>query len=442
MSLESQVLEKIKPTAEEIDSITRTATSLKKAVEDFVRDRGIDAEVRFVGSYAKGTYLSDPDIDLFLLFPETAAPKELEAVGLAAGEAVMGNIERMYSEHPYARGVYEGIEVDLVPSYAIKTTDKLRTAVDRTPFHTTFILDNLKEYQKDEVRLLKKFMKGIGVYGAEPNTRGFSGYLCELLVLYYGSFLNVLDGASGWKDGRTIAIGEKRGPPIVGSLIVYDPVDVKRNVASAVHIDTMALFITAAKAYLSSPSEKFFFPQERTPLTREELQKIADRNGSRIITVIFDRPNIIEENLYSQLWKTRYALTKKLNDFDYNVLKAVQDIYAKNLEIAFELERDILSKTYKHAGPPVWVKAADSFQAKWKNNPYGQPFIEDGCWNVIAERLYFTANEMLYDEAAVAGIGREIDPRNMKIRDHEASLNETNRLLLTELLDPKNSWEV
>jgi len=442
MTLESTVLAKIKPTPKEVESIDHAASALKKAVEEYVKSHGIEAEARFVGSYAKGTYLSDPDLDLFLLFPETATPKDLETVGLSAGEAVMGKIEKMYSEHPYARGLYEGIEVDLVPSYAIKTTDKLRTSVDRTPFHTNFIASNIKEEQKDEVRLLKKFMKGIGVYGAEPNTRGFSGYLCELLVLYYGSFLNVLDGASGWKEGRTIALAEKRGPPMIGSLIVYDPVDVRRNVASAVHIDTMALFIIASKAYLSSPSEKFFFPQDRKPLSREELQKIADMNGSRIITVIFDRPNIIEENLYSQLWKTRYALTKKLNDFDYNVLRAVQDMYPNNLEIAFELERDVLSKTYKHAGPPVWVKAAESFQAKWKNNPYGQPFIEDGCWTVIAERMYFTAKEMLEDEAAVAGIGREIDPRNMRIRDHETSLNETNRLLLTELLDPKNSWDI
>ena len=347
----------------------------------------------------------------------------------------------MYSEHPYTRGRYENLDVDLVPSYSIKTTDRLRTAVDRTPFHTQYILDNLKEEQRDEVRLLKKFMKGIGVYGAEPNTRGFSGYLCELLILYCGGFRETLEQANMWKEGTIISIG-KKGPPIMGPLVVYDPVDLKRNVASAVHIDTMSLFIVASKAYLSSPSEKFFFPLDRQPHTREKLQNISDTNGSRIVSVIFDRPDIVEDNLYSQLWKTRYALTRKLNDFDYNVLRAVHEMYDKKLEIVFELERDVLSKTYKHTGPPVWVKAADQFLSKWKNNIYGPPFIEDGCWNVIAERMYFTANEMLADEAAVSGIGREIDPRNMRIMDHETSLNETNPLLLTELLDPKNSWDV
>jgi tRNA nucleotidyltransferase (CCA-adding enzyme) len=440
MSFESEVLEKIRPTAEEVESLNIAADALKKAVEDYIKEHNIDAELRFVGSYAKGTYLSDPDIDLFILFPETVSSKELEAVGLSVGEAIIKG-EKMYSEHPYTRGIYAGVDVDLVPSVAIKTTEKLRTAVDRTPFHTQYILENLKEEQKDEVRLLKKFMQGIGVYGAEPNTRGFSGYLCELLVLRYGSFQKVLEGASDWKEGTIITI-DKKGPPILGPLIVYDPVDQKRNVASAVHIDTMALFIVAAKAYLSSPSEKFFFPLERQPLTRDQLHTITEWNGSRLITVVFSRPNIVEENLYSQLWKTRYALTRKLNDFDYNVLRAVHEIYEKKMKIIFELERDVLSKTYKHAGPPVWVRSAESFLSKWKNNVYGPPFIEDGCWTVIAERMYFTAAEMLADEAAVSGIGREIDPRNMKIKDHETTLNETDPLLLTELLDPKNSWEV
>ena len=441
MSLESEVLGKIKPTAEEIEQINSAASALKKAVEDYIKEHEIDVEVRFVGSYAKGTYLSDPDIDLFILFPETVPHAELERVGLSVGEAIMKDGEKIYSEHPYTRGIYHNIDVDLVPSYSIKTTDKLRTAVDRTPFHTQYVLENLQEAQKDEVRLLKKFMKGIGVYGAEPNTRGFSGYLCELLILYYGSFLRTLDHASGWKEGTIIAL-EKKGPPMMGPLVVYDPVDQKRNVASAVHLDTMALFIVASKAYLASPSEKFFFPRDRKPYSREKLQAISDTNGSRIITVVFDRPDIVEDNLYSQLWKTRYALTRKLNDFDYNVLKAVHEMYEKKLEIVFELERDILSKTYKHTGPPVWVKAADQFLSKWKNNIYGPPFIEDGCWNVVAERMYFTAKEMLADEAAVSGIGREIDPRNMKILDHETSLNETNPLLLTELMDPMNSWDV
>lgn len=440
MSVETEVLAKIRPSAEERTRIDQAAAHLKAAVQDYIGREGIDAEIRFVGSYSKDTFLSDPDLDLFVLFPPSVPRADLERIGLKIGDDILHGI-RMFSEHPYTRGVFEGVDVDLVPSYKLDSTEHLQTAVDRTPFHTAYVLANMSLSQKDEVRLLKKFMKGIGAYGAEPNTRGFSGYLCELLVLKYGTFDGVLQAAAAdWKDGTTLAIAE-RGPPMIGPFVVYDPVDKKRNVASAVHLDTLALFIVAAKDYLAAPSDRFFFPHKRVPLTAAEIEARASLHGSRILTVVFNRPDVIEDNLYSQLWKTQYALIKKLNDFDYNVLRAVHSMDDRHLEIAFELERDVLSKTCRHVGPPVWVKTADSFLQKWKDNEYGAPFVEDGSWCVIIERMYFSAKEMLDDEAALAGIGRELDPDSMRILGHEESVAETDPLLLTELMAPLPSWK-
>ena len=48
---------------------------------------------------------------------------------------------------------------------------------------------------------------------------------------------------------------------------------------------------------------------------------------------------------------------------------------------------------------------------------------------------------MLSEEAAIAGIGRELDPDTMIIRNHEDTLRDTPADILTELLDPKLSWE-
>ena len=440
MNVEQDVLRKIRPTEEDRARIKKAADDLHDAVQAYIDKEGIDAEIRFAGSYSKDTYLADPDIDLFVMFPPSLPREDLVRIGLKMGEDVLHG-ERMFAEHPYTTGKYEGVDVDLVPCYHLDGLDRIQSAVDRTPFHTQFVLDNMSLGQRDEVRLLKKFMKGIGAYGAEPNTSGFSGYLFELLVVKYGTFDGVLQAAaSDWKEGTSIEIRE-RGPPMIGPLIVYDPVDKKRNVASAVHLDTLALFITAAKDYLAKPSEKFFFPVERKPLSAEMLDEIASVHGSRILTVTFRRPDVIEENLWSQLWKTQYALAKKLDDFDFNVLRAVHGLENDTMTIAFELDRDVLSKTYKHIGPPVWVKAADGFLQKWKNSEYGAPFIEDGSWCVIAERMYFSAVEMLQEEASLAGIGREMDPDTMKIRGHAESIEEGDRALLTELMDPMLPWK-
>lgn len=440
MSIESDVLKRIKPTAEETESIMNRAESLKREVLKYVSVHKLDINVKFVGSVAKGTFLSDPDLDVFLMFPLYVPREELEKIGLKAGEDILHG-EQMYAEHPYIRGTYENMDVDMVPCYNIVSTENLLTSVDRTPFHTDYILSKTDGHMKDEIRLMKKFMKGIGTYGAEPNTRGFSGYMCELITLHYGGFIDAIIAAAEWREGVTIVI-EKRGPPMVAPIVLYDPVDPRRNVASAVHIDTLAEFITACKSYLRMPDEKFFFPEDRIPFDKETLINKTELHGTRLVTVKFTRPEVNEDNLHSQLWKTQYALSAKLDAFSFNVLRAVHKMTDKEVVIVFEVERDILSKTYKHIGPPVWVKTSAAFHEKWKNNEFGEPFIENGHWTVIAERMYFTAAEMLTDEAAIAGIGREIKPTTMRILDHDATLNDTDPELLTELLDPKHSWEI
>ena len=256
---EDEVLRRIVPSPGETERMRETAGKLMRITADYMKAEGVDAEIRLAGSFSKGTFLSDPDLDLFIMFPEDFPRGELERIGLKAGDDILHG-ERMFSDHPYTRGAFGGMDVDMVPCYRLGSTDKLKSAVDRTPFHTSYILSRLSPEQKDQVRLLKKFMKGIGAYGAEQDSRGFSGYLCEILVVKYGSFRGVLSASRSWRKGTAVVI-EEEGPRFDSPLTVYDPVDPRRNVASAVHEDTLALFITAAAAYLSDPGMKFFFPE-------------------------------------------------------------------------------------------------------------------------------------------------------------------------------------
>ena len=440
MSIESEVLSVIKPSKEDEERLQKTADSLMLEARDYLSRNSIDADVRFVGSFSKGTYLMEPDLDLFIMFPETTPKDEIVRIGLKMGEELIDG-KKQYAEHPYTTGWFQGIEVDMVPCYHITSTEKLLTPVDRSPFHTDYVLSKVDARMCDEIRLMKKFMKGIGTYGAEPNTRGFSGYMCELITIHYGGFIDAIIAAASWKEGVTIVL-EKRGPPMVSPIVLYDPVDPRRNVASAVHLDTLAEFVVACRSYLKNPTKQFFFPNERVPLSSDEIRKRIGLHESRLMTVTFDRPEINEDNLHSQVWKTQIAMAKKLDTFSFNVLRAVHEITDDKVVIVFELERDQLSKTHKHIGPPVWVKSAESFLMKWKDSEYGAPFIEDGHWTVIAERLYFTAAEMLADEIEIAGIGREIDPKTMKILDHDSALDDTDPVLLSELLDMKHRWEL
>ena len=373
------------------------------------------------------------------MFPDTVSEEDLKRVGLQAGEDILHGI-RMYSEHPYTRGNFEGLDVDMVPCFRIDSTEHLKSAVDRTPFHTAFIKSHLDAEGRDQVRLLKKFMKGIGAYGAEQDSRGFSGYLCELLIVRYGTLDSLLADSRGWRAGKVIEI-EGRGPDMEAPLVVYDPVDPRRNVASAVHVDTLCLFIHAAGEYLANPSMGFFFPEPRRPLSKEELREAVGRHGCRLLSAVFERPgDAIEDNLFSQLWKTQTALAKKLEEGGFGVLRAVHGMDGDRMTVVFELERDVLPKTFRHIGPPVWVRSAQ-FLDKWRGSPYGDPYIEDGRWVVVAERRHCDAVSMTVAEAPMAGIGKEFDLSTMRVLDHDATLAEADPGMLTDLLDPRMPWE-
>ncbi len=439
--VELSVLSEIIPPKKEMLFLDGVASRLIKRTEDYFKDKGLDVEVRLAGSFAKGTYLMDQDFDLFMLFPTDMDRKKMEELGLQAGKDII-NGELVYSEHPYMTGYFEGVETDMVPCYHLRSTEHIVTAVDRTPFHTEYMNSHLSDEEKDQTRLLKKFFKGIGAYGAEQDSRGFSGYMCEVLIVKYHTFKAVLEAALKWKKGETITV-EKAGPHFDSALVVYDPVDPKRNAASAVHEDTLALFKAAAEAYLENPDERFFFPNKRTPLDPGELEWICARNKSKLVSVTFDKPqNVVDDNLQAQLWRTQYGLEKKFREFDFNVLRAVHHMDEYRMYVVFEMESDILSENHKHRGPPVRVKkASDDFLEHWKDNPSGPPFEEDGYWYVMSPRLIRSATEFLEKMTSQSGIGRNLDIDTMAIYDHFQTLNVIDAGLLTELLDPKYPWE-
>lgn len=149
----------------------------------------------------------DKDLDIFVFFPLDVSKEILKKMGLEIGKKVFeefkGEYEIKYAEHPYVNGKIENHDLDIVPCYKIDKIEDMKSSVDRTPLHTKFV-KRMTEFQKDDARILKKFMKLINVYGSEFKVMGFSGYLCELLILYYGSFENVLKNASEWKLNQKI----------------------------------------------------------------------------------------------------------------------------------------------------------------------------------------------------------------------------------------------
>ena len=106
-----------------------------------------------------------------------------------------------------------------------------------------------------DVRLLKRFMQGIGVYGAEIKVGGFSGYLCELLIMKYGSFTQTIRAFAEYNRRVVVDIegfyanrANELQLLFPESLVIIDPVDKGRNVASAVQPQKLYEFIVCGKS--------------------------------------------------------------------------------------------------------------------------------------------------------------------------------------------------
>ena len=119
---------------------------------------------------------------------------------------------------------------------------------------------------------LKRFMDMTGTYGSEFKVGGFAGYLCELLILKYGTFENTLKEASKWRYGHTVDLeGYGTAALFNDPLIVIDPTDMNRNVGAALRLDKMAEFIQSARNYLASNNKKEYFYPVANKFAKDEI---------------------------------------------------------------------------------------------------------------------------------------------------------------------------
>lgn len=337
---------------------------VKKTAVEIVRrivEGKLDAEVGVYGSSARGTYISEnSDVDVFVVVRSRDVRLEDVVKILIEGLEKEGvPISLRYAQHPYVTAYIHGHPVDIVPCYKIAPGERPLSAADRTPLHHAFLSERLTEEMKQDVKRLKLFLREIGVYGAEIG--GFSGFLAELLVVYYGSFLEVLRAASRWKPYETVisftpTIVQKFRAP----LVVVDPVDPYRNAAAAVTLTSMAKFIYAARRYLKTGC---------IPKMKESRIKLP------ALVVELD-----SEKEWNALISEARKIQKKLEQCGFKVYTYV--VHQKSL--IFYLEAEKLSEYVLHRGPPVYDEAVDEFIQMYeqKEEIGGPVFIGDRIYIV------------------------------------------------------------
>jgi len=405
-----RVRERVDPTPEERRALAAAAGRLADRARDAVADLPVEADVLQVGSTARGTWVAgDRDIDLFVRFPADLPREDLENYGLAVGNAVLPDGHEEYAEHPYVAGEFEGYDVDLVPCYRLADATAVQSAVDRTPFHNDYLLGRLDDDLAGDVRLCKQFLKGIGVYGSDLRTQGFSGYLTELLVVEYGGFRVTLEAARDWRPQVVLDPEDHQGAEFDDPLVVVDPTDPERNVAAVVSETNVAVLQHHAREFLDDPSEGAFEPSTPDPLDGSEFEAHLDRRGTTPLAVVFDAPDLVDDQLYPQLYRSRDGLARGLRDHGFDVLRAAT--WADERAVLFaELAVAELPAVERHVGPPVHVEDhARGFYEKYDEDAdaYG-PFVDDGRYVVERERGVRTAREFATDHLDEVALGAHV----------------------------------
>jgi tRNA nucleotidyltransferase (CCA-adding enzyme) len=437
--ISATVLKQVTPLTSERKNIADLGQRLTEKVASAARKLGVKAKVRVEGSVAKDTWLSkEPDIDVFMRVSKSIPRESLGKVCLrVAKEATRGSkqIEK-FADHPYLEAFVHGVRVNIVPCYDAKQGEWL-SATDRTPYHTDYINGHLTEQMRSEVRLLKKFMKGIGVYGAEIKVGGFSGYLSELLILHYGSFMETLKAFASAGNKTVIDIEEfyrdrRRELDLLfdGPLVVVDPVDKARNVASAVRSQRLHTLIAAAQEFIMRPSLEFFYPPKTVPLSTGRMRQELKKRESKVIFVSFGRVDAVPDVLWGQLYKSHRSLRRLIELNDFKVLRGLPWSDENDLNMfIFELEHCCLSPVKLHLGPPVdKEKERRRFITKHMNKPgtISGPYVEDGRWVILIHRKFTDAcallKEKLEDGGKRAGVAEQIS--QVLKAGFEVSLNE------------------
>jgi tRNA nucleotidyltransferase (CCA-adding enzyme) len=407
--------------------VNRLAEELNAKLVREADRSGLQVEVRLDGSVAKDTWLKgDADIDIFLRVPVSLSRADLETRCLGVARRALKGcpiIER-FAEHPYVETHVEKVRVNVVPCYDVPK-GQWRSATDRTPFHTEYVISHLDPSQRKEVRLLKAFLKGVGVYGADVKVSGFSGMLCETLIMHYGSFTETLAQAQSWKTPITIDL-ERHYAGREGEmldlfeepLVVIDPVDRGRNLAASISTKRLWEFVAAARAFCIKPSRNFFTARKVAPLSITSFRQEMQRRGWNLLAMELGPVDAVVDVLWSQLYKTERALRNLLRQEGFNVTRSASWSNEKDLNvILFELESLILPPMRKHLGPQVVrSQASQLFLRKHlsEGRSLSGPWVADDRWAVGQLRENTDAIQLLRsrirDGGRHVGVASKIAP--------------------------------
>jgi tRNA nucleotidyltransferase (CCA-adding enzyme) len=423
-ALISKAVPLCQPTLSQEHRIATVAQEAKALVDSYVTQLDDVVDVVFGGSFAKGTWLPDhADIDIFVRIKPFIGIEKFEELGREIGSKALKNYgpKLRYSDHPYVEVFVKKVRVNVVPCYDVEQ-GKWQSAADRSPFHTQYISSHFDDEKKRHARLLKKFFKSVGIYGAEISTEGFSGYVSEVLVLKYSSFENALRAAADWQEGQVIAVCDYNSDfvkSLNSPVIIIDPVDSRRNLGSAISPQSVAKFMLAARAFLENPSLEFFKEGKYYNHRRRSRSAASGKLMlPNVLVVEFSHEKKSPDIIWGQLKRSINAIAKQLELAHFVVLRSscVTD-EKKSAALAFLLESITLPAYTKKKGPEIFRKKdTASFLSNRKSKPLATWMDREMRIAMLIERKATDARKftesLLLDHDQNSGISKDLIAKN------------------------------
>ena len=379
------VVQEIKPESK----VVGEAEEFLKTLNNALKKSRIKAKATFGGSYAKDTWLKgDYDIDIFVKFDLKYKTEDLSSMLEKALKPFKP--EMLHGSRDYF-WVRNKMKFEIIPVLDIKKPEHAQNVTDFSPWHVKWVNDKGKKY-KDDIRLVKRFMKVQGCYGAESYIKGFSGHVVDILVIYHKGFMPLLKAAAKWKPKVIVdyygKIGKKaemilNKSKIQGPIIIVDPVQPNRNAAAAVNQKMFDAFADAAGKFLKKPSEKFF---EYKEIDWEKLS----RKG-KLIIIDIDVPEGKEDPVGAKLVKAYEYMKKKLDDFKPSPEMIIKWDKQRKATFGYLLKQEKLPEEFEWPGPPAEMKeAAEIFSKKHKKT-----FVKKGRVYAKVKYEYRNPEELL-----------------------------------------------
>lgn len=367
MDISKNLINKIIPSKKEIDKVDKLINVFLKKIKSKLKD----AVPEIGGSMAKNTWLpGDYDIDIFVKFPYSKYyNKDISKIL----QERLKNIryDKMHGSRDYLQIKQGRYLFELIPVINIKHSSRNLNITDVSPLHAKYVKE--KNKNPNEIRLTKAFLKANNLYGAESYIKGFSGYVAELLVIYYNSLDNLIKNASIWKSQTIIDLNSyyKNNNEILkninkdklSSLILIDPVQAERNAAAALSSEKYFEFINLCKKYLNNPNEEFF---ELKEFNLNNIRKKAKKN--KLITFKIETLNGKPDVIGSKILKIFNYIKDKINKEGFKILESNWE-WKDNALLYYIVKNEKLSKEIIHYGP--FKNDADNlenFKKKWNKN--------------------------------------------------------------------------